>query len=138
MTRSHVAPDFDLQSHSIASDGTLPPAAVVARAAADGMRLMALTAHSTGDGVQEALAGAEVQAVLRCSPRDRTSGCGHQPMLSLTGGGEGGGGDPAAPRRGGTRRPGVRRPPSRGPTPPAMPSGQRNRLPRHGILRFSD
>ena len=30
-SRAHVAPDFDLQSHSVESDGALPPADVVAR-----------------------------------------------------------------------------------------------------------
>jgi predicted metal-dependent phosphoesterase TrpH len=67
MTRPHVAPDFDLQSHSLASDGALPPSGVVARAAADGMRLMALTDHDTVDGVGEALAAAREHG-LRCSP----------------------------------------------------------------------
>jgi 3',5'-nucleoside bisphosphate phosphatase len=67
MTRPHVAPDFDLQSHSVASDGALAPAAVVARAAADGMRLMALTDHDTVDGVAEALVAAREHG-LRCSP----------------------------------------------------------------------
>src|SRR5215216_4148124 len=67
MTRPHPAPDFDLQSHSVASDGALAPAAVVARAAADGMRLMALTDHDTIDGVGEALAAAHEHG-LRCSP----------------------------------------------------------------------
>ena len=45
---------FDLQSHSLHSDGTLPAADVVARAAAAGMTLMALTDHDTVDGVPEA------------------------------------------------------------------------------------
>jgi predicted metal-dependent phosphoesterase TrpH len=67
MSRAHVAPDFDLQSHSLASDGTLAPADVVARAAADGMRLMALTDHDTVDGVDEALRAAREHG-LRCSP----------------------------------------------------------------------
>ena len=67
MSGPHVAPDFDLQSHSIASDGSLPPADVVARAAADGMRLMALTDHDTVDGVAEALRAAREHG-LRCSP----------------------------------------------------------------------
>jgi predicted metal-dependent phosphoesterase TrpH len=67
MSRPHVAPDFDLQSHSVASDGTLAPADVVARAAADGMRLMALTDHDTVDGVPEALRAAREHG-LRCSP----------------------------------------------------------------------
>lgn len=47
-------PTFDLQSHSTYSDGTLPPAAVVARAAAAGVELLALTDHDTVDGVAEA------------------------------------------------------------------------------------
>jgi predicted metal-dependent phosphoesterase TrpH len=52
------APTFDLQSHSTFSDGTLPPAEVVARAAAAGVELLALTDHDTVDGVAEALAAA--------------------------------------------------------------------------------
>ena len=49
------APTFDLQSHSTRSDGTLPPAGVVRRAAAAGVELLALTDHDTVDGVDEAL-----------------------------------------------------------------------------------
>ena len=49
------APTFDLQSHSTRSDGELPPAAVVAAAAAAGVELLALTDHDTVDGVDEAL-----------------------------------------------------------------------------------
>ncbi|WP_445148533.1 PHP domain-containing protein [Baekduia sp. Peel2402] len=48
-------PTFDLQSHSTYSDGTLPPREVVARAAAAGVELLALTDHDTVDGVAEAL-----------------------------------------------------------------------------------
>ena len=51
-------PTFDLQSHSTYSDGTLPPAEVVARAAADGVELLALSDHDTVDGVAEALKAA--------------------------------------------------------------------------------
>jgi len=54
------APRFDLQSHSMRSDGALEPAAVVAAAGAAGVRLLALTDHDTVDGVGEAIAaGAE-------------------------------------------------------------------------------
>jgi predicted metal-dependent phosphoesterase TrpH len=67
MTRPHVTPDFDLQSHSIESDGALTPAEVVAHAAAAGMRLMSLTDHDTVDGVEEALRAAREHG-LRCSP----------------------------------------------------------------------
>jgi predicted metal-dependent phosphoesterase TrpH len=49
---------FDLQSHSTHSDGTLPAAEVVARAAAAGVELLALTDHDTVDGVPEAAAAA--------------------------------------------------------------------------------
>jgi 3',5'-nucleoside bisphosphate phosphatase len=51
-------PTFDLQSHSSFSDGTLAPAAVVARAQAAGVELLALTDHDTVDGVGEALEAA--------------------------------------------------------------------------------
>jgi predicted metal-dependent phosphoesterase TrpH len=49
-------PDFDLQAHSIHSDGQLPAGDVVRRAAAAGARLFALSDHDTVDGVEEALA----------------------------------------------------------------------------------
>jgi predicted metal-dependent phosphoesterase TrpH len=49
-----MRPTFDLQSHSIHSDGTLPAAGVVAHAAAAGVELLALTDHDTMDGVTEA------------------------------------------------------------------------------------
>jgi predicted metal-dependent phosphoesterase TrpH len=67
MAPAHVEPDFDLQSHSLESDGALSPAEVVARAAAAGMRLMALTDHDTVDGVGAALRAA-TEHDLRCSP----------------------------------------------------------------------
>jgi len=67
MQPAHVAPDFDLQAHSVESDGTLRPAAVVAQAAASGIGLMALTDHDTVDGVAEALRAAREHG-LRCSP----------------------------------------------------------------------
>lgn len=47
---------FDLQSHSTYSDGALPPAEVVARAAAAGVELLALSDHDTVAGVAEAIA----------------------------------------------------------------------------------
>jgi predicted metal-dependent phosphoesterase TrpH len=47
---------FDLQSHSTHSDGALPAADVVERAAAAGVELLALTDHDTVTGVSEALA----------------------------------------------------------------------------------
>jgi predicted metal-dependent phosphoesterase TrpH len=53
-----VGPDFDLQSHSTHSDGALPPADVVALAAAAGVELLALSDHDTVAGVDEALGAA--------------------------------------------------------------------------------
>jgi predicted metal-dependent phosphoesterase TrpH len=59
-------PTFDLQSHSTYSDGTLAPAEVVARAAAAGVELLALSDHDTVDGVAEALeAAAATDGALR-------------------------------------------------------------------------
>ncbi len=49
-----MPPTFDLQSHSIHSDGALPAADVIAHAAAAGLQLVALTDHDTIDGVPEA------------------------------------------------------------------------------------
>jgi 3',5'-nucleoside bisphosphate phosphatase len=53
-----MRPTFDLQSHSLHSDGTLPAADVVALAARAGVQLLALTDHDTTDGVAEARAAA--------------------------------------------------------------------------------
>jgi predicted metal-dependent phosphoesterase TrpH len=50
-----AVPDFDLQAHSTCSDGALAPAAVVARAAEAGVRLLALTDHDTVEGVADAV-----------------------------------------------------------------------------------
>ena len=48
-------PTFDLQSHSLQSDGALEPHDVVAAAAQAGVELLALSDHDTVDGVQQAL-----------------------------------------------------------------------------------
>jgi predicted metal-dependent phosphoesterase TrpH len=50
--------DFDLHCHSTASDGALAPAAVVARAAGQGVRVLALTDHDEVSGLDEARAAA--------------------------------------------------------------------------------
>jgi 3',5'-nucleoside bisphosphate phosphatase len=50
-----VTPRFDLQSHSTHSDGALPAAEVVARAAEAGVELLALSDHDTVSGVSEAI-----------------------------------------------------------------------------------
>jgi hypothetical protein len=58
-----AAPTFDLQSHSTYSDGALPPAEVVARAAEAGVTHLALTDHDTVDGVAEALDAAAAHGI---------------------------------------------------------------------------
>jgi adenylyl-sulfate kinase len=57
------APSFDLQSHSLHSDGELPAAQVVENAAHAGVELLALSDHDTVDGVDEALAAGAVHGV---------------------------------------------------------------------------
>lgn len=54
---------FDLQSHSTHSDGALPAAEVLARAADAGVRLLALSDHDTVSGVSEALVAGERHGV---------------------------------------------------------------------------
>jgi 3',5'-nucleoside bisphosphate phosphatase len=54
-----MPPRFDLQSHSIHSDGALTATEVVQRAAASGVQLLALTDHDTVSGVSEAQAAGE-------------------------------------------------------------------------------
>jgi hypothetical protein len=58
-----VAPRFDLQSHSTHSDGALPAAEVVQRAAAAGVELLALSDHDTIGGVAEAIEAGERHGV---------------------------------------------------------------------------
>jgi 3',5'-nucleoside bisphosphate phosphatase len=78
MLKPHSEP-FDLQCHSLHSDGTLPAAEVVARAAGAGVRLLALTDHDTVAGVTEALEAGERHGVhgvsgIELSARDPASG----------------------------------------------------------------
>jgi predicted metal-dependent phosphoesterase TrpH len=77
ITESNDRPTFDLQSHSTCSDGSLRPAAVVARAAEAGVEVMALTDHDTVDGVEEAAAAARSHG-LRLSPAAELSAA-HRP-----------------------------------------------------------
>lgn len=50
---------YDLHTHTYYSDGTLSPAELVARAAANGVHVLALTDHDVTDGLAEARAAAE-------------------------------------------------------------------------------
>jgi predicted metal-dependent phosphoesterase TrpH len=54
---------IDLHSHSIISDGLLTPAELVAHAAAQGLRVLALTDHDDVAGLQEAEAAADAHGI---------------------------------------------------------------------------
>ena len=56
-------PTFDLQSHSLHSDGALEPRDVVSTAAEAGVELLALSDHDTVDGVREALDAARAVGI---------------------------------------------------------------------------
>ena len=55
--------NIDLHSHSNCSDGTLRPAELVARAAAAGIDVLALTDHDTVAGLEEAQHGASIHGL---------------------------------------------------------------------------
>ena len=59
-----MAPVYDLHSHSTASDGTLTPSELVARAESAGVEVLALTDHDTTAGLEEA--GAVARASSLC------------------------------------------------------------------------
>ena len=61
--RGVSAPAFDLQSHSLHSDGELSAAQVVENAAQAGVKLLALSDHDTVAGVDEALASGALHGV---------------------------------------------------------------------------
>jgi predicted metal-dependent phosphoesterase TrpH len=50
---------YDLHSHTIASDGTLSPSELVARASAAGVNVLAITDHDTTEGLAEAREAAQ-------------------------------------------------------------------------------
>jgi predicted metal-dependent phosphoesterase TrpH len=58
-----MPPIFDLQSHSLHSDGELSPTEVVRAAAAAGVELLALTDHDSVGGVEEALRAGEESGI---------------------------------------------------------------------------
>jgi predicted metal-dependent phosphoesterase TrpH len=76
--RRHLAPGdpvvppgpstIDLHTHTARSDGLLEPAALVAAAAAAGVRLLAVTDHDTLAGVREVIAGSALPAGLELLP----------------------------------------------------------------------
>jgi len=76
-----MPPRFDLQSHSTHSDGALPAAEVVQRAAEAGVELLALSDHDTVSGVSEAIAagarlGVKVISAVEISAVDDGGGAG--------------------------------------------------------------
>lgn len=83
----------DLHTHSVASDGALAPAALVAAAAAAGVTALALTDHDTLAGLAEAEAAATEQG-LRLVPGIELSADWNGTTLHVLGLGI----DPAAPR----------------------------------------
>lgn len=54
---------YDLHSHSLSSDGTLSPSELVARAAAAGVDVLALTDHDETSGIAEAQQAASLQGI---------------------------------------------------------------------------
>ena len=60
MTQSASVSRYDLHCHSTASDGMLPPSAVVARAHANGVTTLALTDHDGLSGLPEAQVAADM------------------------------------------------------------------------------
>jgi 3',5'-nucleoside bisphosphate phosphatase len=68
-----AAPTFDLQSHSIHSDGTLTPREVVRAAVEAGVDLMALSDHDTAAGVPEAAEAARSAGIGLVAATEITS-----------------------------------------------------------------
>ena len=58
----------DLHIHSTASDGKLSPSEIVRKAAANGMKVIAICDHDTVDGISEALAAASSVPGIRVIP----------------------------------------------------------------------
>jgi predicted metal-dependent phosphoesterase TrpH len=82
---SGAAPTFDLQSHSVHSDGALSPADVVAAAATAGVELLALSDHDTAAGVPEAREAAVAAGIGLVSATEITSVYAGQQDLHILG-----------------------------------------------------
>ena len=57
-------PNIDLHSHTTRSDGTLSPTALVQRARANGVDMLALTDHDVLDGLPEAQMSARAEGLV--------------------------------------------------------------------------
>jgi predicted metal-dependent phosphoesterase TrpH len=82
---SAESPTFDLQSHSLCSDGSLEPRAVVAAAAQAGVELLALSDHDTVEGVPAALEAAAELGVRLAPAVEISSVDGEQQDLHVLG-----------------------------------------------------
>jgi predicted metal-dependent phosphoesterase TrpH len=78
-------PSFDLQSHSVHSDGELSPREVVAAAAADGVELLALTDHDSAEGIEEALTAASAHGLQLVPAVEISTADGAQADLHILG-----------------------------------------------------
>ena len=78
-------PTFDLQSHSVHSDGSLEPHEVVGAAAEAGVELLALSDHDSMDGVQAAAEAAEAAGVRLAPAVEISSVDGEQQDLHILG-----------------------------------------------------
>ncbi len=78
-------PTFDLQSHSLASDGALPARDVVAAAAQAGVQLLALSDHDTVEGVDEARQAARQLGVTLVSATEISAVEGEHQDLHILG-----------------------------------------------------
>ncbi|MES9899946.1 MAG: PHP domain-containing protein [Sedimenticola sp.] len=79
-----MSAQYDLHVHSTASDGTLTPETLVARACELGIEVLALTDHDTTDGVGEAVAAAE-KTDLRLIPGIELSVTWNKQVIHLVG-----------------------------------------------------
>ena len=59
-----MAPKVDLHTHTLASDGALSPADLVARAAVRGVNILAVTDHDTCSGLNEAAKAADELSIM--------------------------------------------------------------------------
>lgn len=82
---STAAPTFDLQSHSLHSDGALSPREVVAVAAGAGVELLALSDHDTTAGVAEAQEAARLAGIGLVTATEITAVYGGRQDLHLLG-----------------------------------------------------
>ena len=76
---------FDLQSHSVYSDGALAPAEVVAAASGAGVELLALSDHDSVDGVPEAMAAGREHGVRVVPAVEISAGHGDAADLHILG-----------------------------------------------------